>query len=350
MKKIISIIFILIGLGLVGFSIYKYTRPKVGDSVYKEYRTEYILKTYNTDTKEQYHFPVPKGIEMYCSFSDSFMGSCYGNHFGLDVTLHTYVLNFEDFATSEVSTAKNSKYFISIEEVDCIDNAKCYIETRKSSIDDNSKISNLTILVSVSNREAIRARYSFYNGNAKNHLDYILKNIKVTNDASYTIGEEKDGKLHFHLKSDINDNPNAYIDLYLDKDKYEEIPYKSTDIDNARIKTRDGRGFRIYITSNRFVNTNNKGKYYYVFKDLSTVFSLRYSEDKPEAKEKELNSYKITKKGDRTIYEETAQYLNKGIFGIESPTEDVMLVVDLDNEKDTDIIDDLINYSYKFNR
>ena len=72
---------------------------------------------------------------------------------------------------------------------------------------------------------------------------------------------------------------------------------------------------------------------------------------KPESKNEVLDRYIITKKGNKTLYEYKSQDVNyslKGKYGIENETEDIMLVININNTNDLDVLDDFVSFDSKF--
>ena len=343
----IAIVFIILGLGFIGFSSYKLTIGKEGNALNREYRSGYTIKTYNMEAKEQYYFPALKDNDFYCTLTNSFYSTCMGNNYLATSELVTHSYDFDTYVKNRIEAEKKIKILNTLEETKCIDKSKCYI------VSSDSNSSSLYIFTDVDNGETIFTNYTFYDGSPNDYLDYILSNIKVTNDAKYTIGEEKDDKLYFHLKSDINDNPFAYIDLSLDKDKYTEVPNKRTDVDCASVKTTDGDRIDIYIAPNTYDLSKKKGRTYLAKENSSTkVFDIQYIDDNSDSEDEVMGQYTIYNKGDKTIYEknETIDEHYVIVYGIENKSQDVMLVLRFYKERDNGLLDDFINFESKYNR
>ena len=228
-------------------------------------------------------------------------------------------------------------------EEKCIENASCFRIHYKGIEDNNEPYDKYLISIKIKNGEGIEVSYTFTNdynsANISAAIDYISKNIKITNDASYLIGKVTDNELVLNLKSDTNEKDNAYVNLIFDKNKYMEIEDGYNDINHTRLTTSDNKIIDIYVQKNSRMDEKGAFNYLYYERDLNFFVQID--------SKKENKDYESSKRDGKIIYKHSGKYIGT-IYGIENGTNS-MFIIRFHNSNDDCLLEDFMNYTSGIN-
>ncbi len=343
MKKV-GIIFMLIGICFISASFFiesPSNENKLCNDVWVtdysgELRKDYYIKDLNLNSKMKVSYPSIFEEGMGCNGGSEFDGSCTGQEYYL--TMHvTEEYGIDHFIKTTFENYDKELYSY-VKEVDCIEGARCFLKEQKDKGNTKYKLIEFVIYIKGIDNTVFEAEYTFFNPKLVDKIDYILKNIKVTNDANYRIGTEKDGKLFIKFKSDTSNNPYAYIDLYLDS-KYTEVEKGTNSNIRTVVKTNTSDKIELYFSvNNNHAYDIEPGFYVPLYKDSYHFTLFRLTKEDIE------KSYNVTTIDNKTIY---ADKRREGYYNIDFGGE-VLLTVKFNNKKDESLINDFINYTGEY--
>ena len=333
-----SSILIIVGIVLISISsIMILTKNSKRSSIFKgrEYRTSYSIKSFDLESKTVYTISAIDNNPFYCSYNTSFKAFCQGEHYQIEFSNERESQDVK----SVISYAKNNSK--SFEEIQCIENATCYKVLRGNTTEKDEDVLEFIIYYKGGSNsiDNIKIKYIFYNLSYEKYIPDILKSFKISHDAKSTYTTIEDDKLHVHLKYNTDENPKAYLDLYLDKNKYKEIPSISSDCDHVVVKTENSHDINLYIAYNATSRANEKN---YIVSDAYAPFSF-YLVDTDK---KKSSFYAPSKRGNSTIYTYDSPYkpnYSSFMAGIDNGDE-VMLIVYSESKKDEELLDDFLDF------
>ena len=343
MKKI-GIIFILLGLCFISGSFF-IKSPSTDNKSCKEVwvtdysgelRKEYSIKDLNMSSKMKVSFPSIFEEGMGCNGGDDFGGSCTGQeyylnmrvteNYGIDYIIKTQVENY------------SKEIYSYVKEVDCIEGARCFLRELKDKGNSKYNIIDFIVYINGTDKIVFEGEYTFFNPKLVDKIDYIKNNIKVTNDAEYKIGTEKDGKLFIKFKSDSSNNPYAYMDLYLDS-KYIEVENRTNSNQSTVVKTNNSDNIELYFSTNHNHGYDSERMFYVpIYNDFYRFTLFRMTEEDIK------NSYSLTTIDNKIIY---ADKKREGFYNIDFGG-DLLLTVKFNNKNDESLINDFINYTGEY--
>ena len=287
-------------------------------------------------SKMKVSFPSIFEEGMGCNGGTDFIGSCVGQEYYLSMQVT------EDYGIDYLVKTKIENYYeksdYDVKEVDCIEGARCFLKENKNKGSSKYNLIDFIIYIKGTDKIAFEAEYTFFNPKLVDKIDYILNNIKITNDAEYKIGTEKDGKLFIKFKSDTSNNPFAYLDLYLDS-KYTEVEKRTNNNISTVVKTNTSDNIELYFSTNSYRSYDQEPIFHVpIYKDAYRFTLFRMTKEAIE------NSYNITTVDNKTIYADKKRegYYNIDIGG------DILLTVKFNNKKDESLINDFINFTGEY--
>ena len=336
MKKIIVVIVsCLFAITFISFLIGLYNHIKDDKKIVQvplnggELRTTYSLKSRDMKLKYKITFPLIGEYGLSCNGGDDFYGGCEGDskYFSAEVKQNN-TKTYTEAATELYNVDKEHNSTISIEYTNkCLSNAVCY-KVKRRNVDTTSEEYKMFI-GNVSDDEYIKVEYRVHEESIDKYIDYILSNIKISNDAIYTIGQTKEDKLIFHFTPDTNEESYAYLDLTLDGNKYKEVEYGLNTQNRTIVKTENSNNIELYFTPNTnhektmifYINTPQ----YYIFSPYDINNNLK-------------ETYELNKINDKDVFHNK----ENGYYSIPIDTK-VLLTIVFNSKKDESLIEDFTN-------
>ena len=334
-KTIVIIVSCLFAISFISFLIGLYNHINDDKKIVKnplnggELRKTYSLKSKDMKSKYKITFPLIGKYGLSCNGGTDFYGGCEGDskYFSAEVKQGN-IMTYTEAATDSYNIDREHNNTVSISYTDkCLSNAVCYIvkSNHKGSKSEEYKM----FIGNVSDEEYIKVEYWVYDESIDKYIDNILSNIKISNDASYTIGQIKDDKLIFHFTPDTNEESYAYLDLTLDSSKYKEVEYGLNTQNRTIVKTDNSSNIELYFSPNPndednmifYVNTPQ----YYIFSPYDVNNNLK-------------ETYELNKINDKDVF-----YNNEnGYYSIPIDTK-VLLTIVFNSKKDESLIEDFTN-------
>ncbi len=330
-KGIIIIVSILFIISIIFFAVGLYSSKKNNSNNENqfnggEFKKTYSLKSRDMNSRYKITFPLIGDEGLSCNAGNDFSGDCSGKfiHFSAEM-LQSKTKNYESIATESYSFYSENGNTVSISYVDkCLENSICFkIKNKNSDEEFHMFIGN------VSDDEYIDANYRVSNGSIDEYLDYILNNIKISYDATYTIGQIKDDKLFIHFTPDTNEESYAYLDLTLDANKYKEVEYGLNTQNRTTVRTDNSENIELYFTA----NPNHEGAM--LFNPVTPNIFTFY----PYDENNKLNDkYELRVVNGKNVY----YYKEYGYYNIPIDTK-VLLTIAFNDKKDELLIEDFTN-------
>ncbi len=182
------------------------------------------VKTHDIEKKTKVSFPILNNLEVNKLYVGEFTKEYYDNKNAIFYRIDVIESNktaeeYSDFdqETVNIMFNKDNGYKISKENIECQYLCKKYEITKDDEI---IQIQFYAYIKTTDNDIAVISYKDPTNNKVNDTINTIIKNIDVTYDATYTIGETNNGNLDLKFTTDNNKN----ITLSLDGNVYEEVP------------------------------------------------------------------------------------------------------------------------------
>ena len=336
MKKI-GIIMIIISAFLICASVFLLTNnTAIKTSEFQiyggEFRKNVSIKSRDIKSRMKITLPSVDETGFSCNGGSDFNVGCDSKYVSLSADSNDKFGSYLDRGKSLYNSFKENDNVKYIKELECLENSYCYIVKfyRNGKDPTNGEYFDL-LIQGASEKEHFEIRYNFVNGNAIDYVDEILKNIKITYDATYTVGKVNNNKLNIRLKGDTNEKEiYSYIDLVLDSNKYHEIEDGNNSNRKTIVKTNNSSNIKLYYSFDSNPYEGQKERYFSGIENTSYI--LYYPID-------DNSKYEIKEINDNvTLIYDKAQ----NIYNIRHSNRSVLTVV-FENKKDSYLINDFYN-------
>lgn len=228
MKRKYSFIFLSFGLLLfVLFGLFNYTNlfdkldSHKDNNIVNNIINYDFIKSYDVNKKMKVIFPIYDNLIIDFTNRTDFYKS-YFNDDGFSIYAMIY-LDEDSVEKKEKSLYSNFKnsyetkgYKVNQSEIKCQYMCKRYQAYNK---DNSIFVDKLKIFLVSSSNEVFELSYSLYGESLSNEsVNTIINNIKVSNDATYTIGKVSNGELNIDLQ--VNDK--KFVNIILNSNLYSE--------------------------------------------------------------------------------------------------------------------------------
>ena len=195
------------------------------------------IKSYDINKKAKVTFPIYNNLTVDYNNRTDFYKSYY-NDDGFSIYATIYDNNFVNTHENSSynvfkSTYENDGYKVSRSEIKCQ-----YMCVRYQVYNQDNSIfaDKLKVFLASSSNEVAEISYSYYGKSLSDEMiNTIINNIKVSNDATYTIGNIINGKLSINLQV----NEKKYVNVLLDNNLYEEIIDENNSTNATTIKNKN---------------------------------------------------------------------------------------------------------------
>ena len=344
MKKI-GIFMIIASIILIGTSVFLLTNNSEivtrKHNIYGgEFRNEVFLKSSDVKSKMKVTLPSVEETGFSCNGGSDFVADCESaNVFLTAESNNNYVYSYLERGESLYNSFQNSEYVKYVKKLECMENSYCYIVKFSKNGKYPTNIEYFDLFIKgPGEKDYFEIRYSFENGNAIDFVDEILEKIKITYDATYTIGKVDNNKLNIRLKADTNEKEvYSYIDLALDSNKYHEVENGKNSNKKTIVKTDNSNNITLFYSYD--INPYEGQKEQYIIGLGDTGHIIYYPLDNDS-------------KYDEKIIDDNISLIHDKVhkmYYIRHSSSKSFLTVAFDNEKDSHLIDDFLNITGKKN-
>lgn len=273
--------YIFLGLGIILLIVYFITSSTTSsdsnkipnkDSTTNKIIYDYV-KSHDINKKEKISFPIYNNLTLDDNKSDDFY-KLYASDSGysvsasiiaVDGTIEEYIDNFFDWTKN---LYEELGYTVTRENVNC--QYRCE-RIKVVGKDNNMFLDELKLFMDISSSERLMINLRGEKKElTKDMIDLLNNDIKITNDATYTIGKVSDNQLIIDLKM----NDNKKFNIKLDSNIYSEIENKDNSIRVTTVKN---------INNNSTINLIIRHKFSYLSfdYDIANTYSNKEFNVKP---------------------------------------------------------------------
>ena len=346
MKKIIGIILIALSLLMIGYGGVT-TITKINSEPKKENNNNengtrdvdveitkgfYVKSTY-LNTRNHLYVPNIYEGELNCADGNEYEITCLDDAKKAVMIKTRANLPYEELKKSmenAIATGQTDGY----EKTDCIDNAFCF---KKTITYKDEEETDLLVVIKSTEDEVFYINY-YIDNDVDNNIKKILDGIKMTNDATYTVGEVKDGKLIINLRTNANNINAGKLTLKLDSSKYTEVEDRLNSTNTTTVQTKDGHNIHVFVLATELPTTSqvktftNLSAYYYFGLNLNPALNQELVD----------NLYKKTSINGIDVYKEPYEE-DKEIYGLYT-NKNYLLVVGFDNAEEKELLKDFTDF------
>ena len=259
------------------------------------------MKSKDINSRKKIIIPSGDKEGFYCNTSDEFKATCTSTKVSLSAKIYNTV-GYKERASNTIEVYKTIEGANSVEEVKCIENAICYNTVKQSPTAGYKNV--LYIFIQGGNDlETFEIEYAINKGKVEDYLDYILDNIKITNDAEYKIGKVEGNQLKLSFKSDDNNNPYATAEMILDANKYHEVENGINNVSTTTVRMATGGNIILSFATNSLYYLENYESYQF-YKEDGSIYILSFTPD--EGRDSDFKE-KIVTNG-KTIFKRNYNY------------------------------------------